>query len=92
MFFSLSMFLLVASVLFGIAVVINRLRDFRATMNAARGREQGLAESVVEKYRELYCKLGRRTWVLFWFQLGTFGAGIVLTIISILWVAAQKLL
>jgi hypothetical protein len=90
--FSISLLLLAASVIFGIAVVINRLQDFRATMNAARARENGSADAVVEEYRALYRRLGPRTWWLFWWQLGTFGTGVLLTVISVVTSAGQKLL
>lgn len=90
--FSLSLLLLAASVILGIAVVVNRLRDFRATMNAARARENGSVESVVEEHRALYRRLGPRTWWLFWWQLGTFGAGTALTVLSVLASTSRKLL
>jgi hypothetical protein len=90
--FSLSLLLLSASTLFGIAVIINRLRDFRATMNAARERENGSADAVVEVHRAVYRRLGPITWCLFWWQLGTFGTGVALTVISALATAGHKLL
>src|SRR5438445_4474976 len=62
--FSLSLLLLAVSIVFGIAVVINRLGDFLTTMNAARERENDSADSAVEQYRALYRRLGPRTWWL----------------------------
>lgn len=100
--FGSSLLLLALAVAFGVAVVINRLRAFRATMRAARAREkrerasvtsekQELA-AVVEEHRTLYRKLDKRTWWLFWWQIGTFGGGITLTVLSLLAVQGNKLL
>ncbi|WP_145927185.1 hypothetical protein [Jeongeupia sp. USM3] len=90
--FSLSLLLLSASFALGIAVVVNRLRDFRATMFTAKLREQGAAESAIEEHRALYQRLGSRTWALFWWQLGTFGIGVALTVVSALASVGHKLL
>jgi hypothetical protein len=89
--FGLSLLLLVASVAFGIAVVINRLRAFRATMRAARAREKNETEATIEGHCLLYRKLDGRTWWLFWWQIGTFAGGVVLTMLSLLAFASQKL-
>lgn len=89
--FSLSLLLLAASVAFGIVVVINRLRAFRATMRAARAREKEETESIIEEYRRLYRKLDHRTWCLFWWQIGTFGGGIALTMLSLVAFTSHKL-
>lgn len=59
-FFSLSLLCLSASIAFGLMVVVNRLRSFRATMKAARARENNnLAE--LEVNRILYTKLDSST-------------------------------
>jgi hypothetical protein len=98
--FSLSLALLAASLVFGVWVVINRLRDFRTTMKAAREREKlerkGAREEEIEKeiepYRVLSRKLGERTWCLFWWQVGTFSAGVFFTVLSVLASVSRKLL
>jgi hypothetical protein len=98
--FSLSLALLAASLVFGIWVVINRLRDFRTTMKAAREREKlerkGAREEEIKKeiepYRVLYRKLGERTWCLFRWQVGTFSAGVFFTVLSVLASVSHKLL
>lgn len=81
--FSLPILFLGASIIFGLAVVVNRLRSFRATMRAARARENGDTEAHTTN-RTLYKILDPRTWWLFWWQAGTFAAGIVLTVASLL--------
>ncbi len=81
--FSSSLLFLGASILFGIYVVVNRLRSFRATMQAAWAREKGNTE-ILATNRALYKVLDSHTWWLFWWQAGTFTAGIVLTVISVL--------
>jgi hypothetical protein len=90
--FSISLLLLAISVVVGIFVVVNRLRDFRATKEAARLREDGASETTIEPYRLLYRKLGARTWMLFWWQLGAFGAGVVLVTLAVLASVGHKLL
>jgi hypothetical protein len=97
--FFVSLALLAASFAFGVWVVINRLRDFRITMKAAREREKlerkGAREEEIEKeiepYRVLYRKLGERTWCLFWWQVGTFSAGVFFTVLSVLASVSHKL-
>ena len=90
--FSISMFLLVLSVALGIWCAINRLRDFRATAKAARTREEGKPAEDIQPYRDLYKKLGEKTWCLFWWQIGTFGVGIFFTILGVWASMSQKLL
>lgn len=90
--FFLSIFLLVVSVGFGIWLVINRLRDFRATTKAARMREKGESDYAIEPYRNLYRKLGDKTWDLFWWQIGTFGTGVLFTFLSVLASVVHKLI
>ncbi|MEX2282353.1 MAG: hypothetical protein WEE89_07705 [Gemmatimonadota bacterium] len=87
-----SVLLLLVSIGFGIWCVINRLRDFRATTAAARLREGRHSDGDIQPLRDLYTRLGERTWGLFWWQLGTFGAGIVLTVLGVWASLSQKLL
>lgn len=89
--FSLSLLSLGLSVLFGVTIVVNRLRSFRATMRAARARENGNTERHAA-LRALYKRLDARTWWLFWWQAGTFALGIALTIASVLGLHGTKLL
>ncbi|MEX1211788.1 MAG: hypothetical protein WEA36_02975 [Balneolaceae bacterium] len=79
----ISMFSLLASVALGIFCVINRLLDFRATKEAAKMREENKSEEEIQKYRDLYDTLGKRTWKIFWWQIGFFSLGILLFIIGI---------
>lgn len=81
--FSLSLLFLGVSIFFGLTVVVNRLRSFRATMRAARAREKGNTDALATN-RALYKILDSRTWWLFWWQAGTFTAGIVLAVTSLL--------
>ncbi len=90
--FSISLILLVLSITLGIWCVINRLRDFRTTAKAARMREKGSPNEDIQSHRDLYKKLGKRTWVLFWWQIGTFGVGIFFTILGVWASVSQKLL
>ena len=81
--FDISIFTLLLSIGFGIWCVINRLRDFRATTKAARLREEAKPDEEIQQYRDLYNKLGKMTWLLFWWQIGTFGVGIVFTVLTV---------
>jgi hypothetical protein len=90
--FSLSLILLSSSVALGVWVVINRLRDFRVTTKAARKREEGVCEEKIEPYRTLYRNLGKKTWCLFWWQVGTFVFGVLCTVLSVLASSIHKLI
>ena len=65
--------------------VINRLRDFRETRGIARDRgeleEQKIPESEINARlaprRSETDKLGKRSWRLFWWQIGTFASGVI---------------
>lgn len=90
--FSLSLLALLASVGVGIWCVINRLRDFRATTKVARMRKDEVPEPEVEPVRALSRKLGEKTWLLFWWQIGLFGLGILLLVVGISASVSGKLL
>ncbi|MDD2721126.1 MAG: hypothetical protein PHH47_07460 [Gallionella sp.] len=98
--FSISLISLFSSTAFGISVVINRLRDFRLTMRVARKRESLIEEKKSEEEinfellpnRTKSRKLGNTTWVLFWWQLGTFGIGIFCATLATLATFGKKLL
>jgi len=88
--FSLSMVLLIFSIALGIWCVINRLRSFRATAQVARMREQGRSEEDINLLRVQYEKLDAMTWPLFWWQIGTFGGGVLLTILGVAVLVCQR--
>jgi hypothetical protein len=78
-----SLAVLLVSMGVGVWCVINRLRDFRATMRAARKRETGASDAAIEPLRKLYLRLGTKTWTLFWWQIGTFLVGVALMVVSL---------
>lgn len=86
--FGVALLALLLSVAFGVWCVINRLRDFRATMKAARDDNSPEANEA----RALATRFGQRTWALFWWQIGTFGAGVLSTIAVVAGIYASKLL
>ena len=89
--FSISMLLLLASGAFGIWCTINRLRDFRATAKITNlKRKEGNEEELTE-LQTLTKKLGKKTWGIFWAQIGAFAAGILLLVISVLFSVGNKL-
>ena len=69
----------------GIWCVINRLRDFRETRGIAKDREKLEREKVPESEinarlalrRSETDKLGKRSWRIFWWQIGTFAFGVI---------------
>jgi hypothetical protein len=89
--FSISLLALVASVVLGICCVANRLLDFRATAQAARMREQRASGEEMEVHRLRAKRHGAWTWGIFWSQLGTFGVGIVLLVLSVACSVGDKL-
>lgn len=86
--FASALLTLLLSVGFGVWCVINRLRDFRATMKAARDGNSAEANQA----RALASRLGRCTWSLFWWQIGTFGLGILATVVVVAGAYGSKLL
>jgi hypothetical protein len=86
----LSCLALVVSLGLGLWCVVNRLCDFRKTMRIIRCKEKArhtysprLETKIGQLERETN-KLGRRTWRLFWFQIGTFIGGVVLLFLAFL--------
>ncbi len=79
----ISVAFLILSVALGIFCTINRLRDFRITTDIARKRENDMSDPKLTPLRKLSCTLGKRTWVLFWSQIMTFGIGVLLLIMPI---------
>lgn len=75
---------LMLSVGLGLWCVINRLCDFRETRSIARDREdwerEGVSkEEIANRLRARRAetkRLGERTWLLFWWQIGTFAFGV----------------
>jgi hypothetical protein len=88
----LSTLSLTLSVAAGLWCVINRLRDFRATAQTARRRQDGASEAELQPLRSLTRSLGQRTWLLFWWQISAFGAGILLLVIAMTGTLAGTLL
>lgn len=90
--FSISLFLTCVSIAAGVAVIINRLRDFRATMHAARSREKKKPPCDIEPLRVRYRKLGDRTWSLFYWQIGTLSFAMASLVTCVLMMDGHKLL
>lgn len=88
--FAAAVLALLVSVALGIWCIINRLRDFRLTMWAARDRENDPVGAATS--RALANGLGKKTWALFWGQICTFGLGVVLTVAVVTGVHGHKLL
>ena len=81
--FAISILSLILSVAVGLWCVINRLRDFRSTAETARKREDGASPLDLQPLRMLTSTLGKRTWLLFWWQISLFGVGILLLILAV---------
>lgn len=81
--FFLSLILLLVSGALGIWCTINRLRDFRATARITNLKRKEGNESELTTLRALTNKLGKKTWGIFWWQVGTFCAGIFVLVLTI---------
>jgi hypothetical protein len=80
------------AVALGIWLVLNRMRSFRSTAQAARLREKREPETEIELYRARYKAFDRKTWCLFYSQVWVFAASIVLAFFSIVLPAACRYL
>lgn len=87
-FFVISLISLLMSGFFGVWCTINRLRDFRLTAKITKIRDG----TEVQELRKLTRRLGEKTWILFWWQIGTFSFGILLMVISVVVSTGSKLL
>lgn len=90
--FALSLLSLMFSTAFGIWCVINRLSDFRLTAKIARMKEQKMSNIELQPYRDLSKNLGNKTWLLFLFQITTFGLGTLLLVIGVTGSLIEKLI
>jgi len=82
-FFWFSCISILASICFGITVIINRLDDFKITAQIARKRETGNRDGI-ENDREESKEMGKRTWNYFITQVSTFLIGFLCLLILIL--------
>lgn len=81
-FMFLALLSLAVSIGLGLWCVVNRLRDFRITRSVARDREnweKTLSDVELDgrlhDRRSTSKKLGKRSWCIFWWQLGMFALG-----------------
>lgn len=74
---------LLLSITGGLWCVVNRLRNFRATAVIARMREDGASDMDLQSLRGQTDALGKRAWQLLWWQIVTFGMGLLLLVIAI---------
>jgi len=81
--FILSLIILLLSGAFGIWCTINRLRDFRATARIANLKRKEGNEAELTELRILTKRLGEKTWGIFWWQIGSFSAGIIILVLSV---------
>jgi|TARA_B100000315_G_scaffold245334_1_gene271084 hypothetical protein len=68
------------------------LRDFRATTKITNLKRKEGNESELTNLRSLTNMLGKKTWGIFWWQIGTFSAGILLLVLSVAFSVGNKLL
>lgn len=86
-----SLFLLMFAIAIGLACALNRLCDFRVTMRIARLRELDPSDSELQYLRPKAKKLGKRTWVLFYIHVVTFGLGFIALSIALIIIQRAKL-
>lgn len=90
--FTMAIVFTLVSIVIGIFIVINRLLDFRETMHIARKRNAESNSKFIENLRRSNRNRGRVTWRLFWWQIGTFTIGILLTTLIVVENSLYKLL
>lgn len=90
--FASSLLTLLISVSFGVWCTINRLRDFRATTRIAKMREKENEKQELQSLRQLSKNLGKKTWGIFWWQIGAFTAGVLLMVAGVAFSVGEKLL
>jgi hypothetical protein len=82
-FFWIGVLLIIASVIIGLLVAINRLEDFRLTAKIARSREKNNRENIQADRNEAKI-IGKKTWDGFVWQIVTFGISFLSFSITIL--------
>lgn len=90
-FFTQSLILLIVSSGLGIWCTINRLRDFKITTKIVKKESEENSKEEVESLRKLSDCLGKKTWRIFWWQIGIFSAGTSFMIIAVALSARSKL-
>ena len=80
----------IASIVSGIWCSMNRLWDFRGTTDIARNVEQWDKDELASNRRQTE-KLGKRTWVLFYFQVAGFILAMLLLTSTFVWSYRSKL-
>lgn len=80
-----------ASILCGLLCCFNRLSDFRLTEEIAWDRDHGSTNDQLRDRRAKAKRLGGRTWLLFYFQIGLFTAAMVSLIAMLFLVYRAKL-
>jgi hypothetical protein len=80
----LSLVSLFLSTTLGLICTVNRLRDFRATTDIAKRRENGESGLALLPDRMFVRTLGKRSWILFEGQIWSFGVGILLLTLAVL--------
>lgn len=90
--FTMAIALTSISIVLGVLIVINRLLDFRESMHIARERNIESHDDSLEYLRNINRNRGKITWCLFWWQIGTFTVGILLTALIIVVNSFHKLL
>ncbi|RTL14094.1 MAG: hypothetical protein EKK56_02255 [Flavobacteriaceae bacterium] len=82
-FFWIACISIIYSLTMGLKLVINRLDDFKITANIARKRETNKREGI-EEDRKKVKEIGEKTWNLLIWQISTFFASLICTLVIIL--------
>lgn len=82
-FFWIASVLIICSLSTGLILVINRLDDFKITAKIARKRETNKREGI-EEDRKKAKEIGKKTWNLLIWQVSTFFASLICTLVIIL--------
>ncbi|MCW8827612.1 MAG: hypothetical protein OQK94_01000 [Gammaproteobacteria bacterium] len=80
---AISLLALVISAGVALWCVVTRLRNFRLTAEIARKREDGVSDMELQPLRTKSSDFGGFTWVLFWWQIGSFSVGVLTLVIVV---------
>lgn len=80
---AISLLALVISAGVALWCVIARLRNFRLTAEIARKREDGASDVELMPLRAKSKDLGNFSWVLFWWQIGSFAFGVFALVVVV---------
>ena len=79
------------SILLGLGTALNRLLDFRKTVEKIKKELKGSYSDDLAEIKESMEIYGKRTWYLFYLQIGTLFVGVLFLMLAFSWIFHTKL-